>query len=362
MNQSNKTMHIAFIGSAGIPNRYGGFESFLENCAPLLVDSETSVTVTCDAALYIDDLDADFKGVSRVFLRIRANGASSIIHDLVAFFKVFRRSTHIVVLGVSGGLWFPLFKLLCQFWRKRIGVNIDGVEWRRAKYSPLKQVILRIFDYLAQRFSHFVIYDNAGLRRYVINSAKERSFEIGYSGDHVLRVPMARKTWGSALTICRIEPENNIELLIKGALISNLKSYTMVGNWSNSSYGLRIRDQYKDEQRLQLLDPIYDPLHLANLRESCHIYLHGHSVGGTNPSLVEMLYYSSAIICFDVIYNRATALDNALYFSDSDTLSACINKSLFEHPTQTEESRAKLRLKYTKSFIAQSYLDAMTHV
>jgi glycosyltransferase involved in cell wall biosynthesis len=352
-------MRIAFIGSAGIPNRYGGFESFLENCGPRFAAATTSTVVTCDASLYPGDISLEFQGVRRIFLNTSANGASSVLHDLIAFLRVFRGSTHIIILGVSGGPWFPLFLLMCRLGGKRLGVNIDGVEWRRSKYSPFKKIILRLFDNLAQIFSDLVIYDNAGLVDYILPVARKRAVEIAYSGDHVRRLPGVRKEVSTALTVCRIEPENNLPLLIEGALQSGLRCYTIVGNWNNSQYGKALRARYSGESRLQLMDPIYDPDRLAELREGCAIYLHGHSVGGTNPSLVEMLYYDCAVLCFDVKYNRATAGLGASYFKDVDCLVVEINSAIDGHAGGDVAERSRLRKKYTSSEIVNAYLSAL---
>ena len=359
MNTNPASMRIAFIGSAGIPNRYGGFESFLEHCGPAVARIVESVHVTCDAGLYADDLSPDFKGVTRVFLKVPANGAASVLHDLLAFFSIYRRSTHIVVLGVSGGPWFPLFKLICWLGGKRLAVNIDGVEWRRTKFSGSRQRLLRVFDHLAQRFSDVVIYDNAGLASFVLPGARRRAAQIGYSGDHVLRLPQVTPTPATALTVCRIEPENNLDLLIAGALASPLQHYTIVGNWNNSAYGEALRDRHRGEPRLQLLDPIYDALRLAELREGCSMYLHGHSVGGTNPSLVEMLYYDCAVLCFDVDYNRSTAGDGASYFGDATALARLIGEVMEGHRGGDVDARVDLRSRYTSDAIAKAYVDAV---
>lgn len=352
-------INIAFIGGAGIPNRYGGFESFLEHCGPAFVRKTNSTIVTCDASLYQEDLSSMYLGVNRVFLEVKANGVTSVIHDLIAFLRVYRSSSHIMVLGVSGGLWFPFFKLMCWLGGRRLGVNIDGVEWRRTKFSRNRQHVLRVLDYLAQRFSDVVIYDNAGLAPYVHPFAKHRAVEIGYSGDHVLRLGGFPVT-ATALTICRIEPENNLDTLIDGALESRLIRYTIVGNWNNSEYGRTLRKRYQSEARLALLDPIYDAHRLAELRESCSIYLHGHSVGGTNPSLVEMLFYDCAICCFDVVYNRVTANECASYFKSASELAHRVNEVIDgDFQTGDRQARLALRTKYTSEVIATAYLEAM---
>jgi glycosyltransferase involved in cell wall biosynthesis len=346
-------MTVSFIGSTGIPNRYGGFESFLENCAPKIAARGIPVIVTCDARLYADQTP-DFRGVRREFLSVPANGAPSVVHDALAFLRIFAQSDQIVVLGVSGGLWFPLFRLICGITGKRLIVNIDGVEWRRTKFSVGKRRLLKLFDTLAQRFSHRVVYDNEGLYDYITASAKEKSTCIAYSGDHVLRLEHAVRKTHTALTICRIEPENNLELLIEGALHSTLMEYTIVGNWNHSSYARALRDKYTHDPRLRLLDPIYDSLKLAELRETCAYYLHGHSVGGTNPSLVEMLFYDCEIICFDVTFNRYSAGQCARYFKTADDL-----QSILDTPISKTIDRQILRSQYTAEAIADAYMEVI---
>jgi glycosyltransferase involved in cell wall biosynthesis len=341
---------VAFIGSAGIPNRYGGFEAFLEHCAPTLAERTQAVLVTCDKFLYSHE-EKYFRGVIRQFIPIRANGAWSILHDLVAFLAVFPRANVVVVLGVSGGIWFPLFRLLCDAAGKKLIVNVDGLEWRREKHRAIARFLLRGLDWVAQKFAHKVIYDNAALESYLSKSARSKSREIAYSGDHVMRFPSASRIADSALTVCRIEPENNIEMLIQGAIASSLALYTIVGNWDASRYGQDLKAKYGANRRLRLMRPVYDLEILGKMRETCSVYLHGHSVGGTNPSLVEMLFYDCQIICHDNKFNRATAGHGARYFSDLQSLIAQI-----EDASSAVASRSASRSRYTRQAIVESYL------
>lgn len=349
---------VAFIGSAGIPNRYGGFEAFLEHCAPVMVSGDVTVTVTCDASLY-EDRQTDYHGVKRLFLGVRANGSASVVHDLLAFSRVCLTSTHIVVLGVSGGPWFPLWRLVCSLLGKRLLVNIDGVEWRRGKFSRGRRAVLRIFDAVAQYCAHVIVYDNAALAPFVLPSCRYKSVEIAYSGDHVLRDPQACAVRGTALTICRIEPENNIEMLIEGVLGSRIDRYVVIGNWNGSEFGRQLRARYAGQARIEMLDPIYDPVKLANLRETSAVYLHGHSVGGTNPSLVEMLFYDNALLCYDCAFNRATVADCAGYFSDSGQLTELLDMELMEGYT-SHNSRTVRRKLFTRRMIVDKYLAALS--
>ncbi|MFZ6690050.1 DUF1972 domain-containing protein [Undibacterium sp. SXout11W] len=346
---------IAFIGTVGIPNRYGGFESFLEHCAPIIAKSVDEVIVTCDASAYENQAEI-YNGVSRMFIPLKANGISSIFHDLYAFIKVLPLVSHIVVLGVSGGIWFPLFRLLCWIMKVHLSVNIDGVEWRRSKFSWGKRKILKLFDFLAQKCSNKIVYDNEALLPFVLNSCKSKAVLISYSGDHVLRLmPKPPVIPKSALTICRIEPENQIEMLIDGMLASHLLSYTFVGNWNNSLYGRLIKEKYTNEKRIVFSDPIYDAAKLAELRETHEFYLHGHSVGGTNPSLVEMLFYDNKILCFDCLFNKATAGLGARYFKNANELSVLINATI----DLTTEHRSDDFENYTSHKISRYYLQML---
>lgn len=353
VSENLRNVSISFIGSVGVPNRYGGFESFLEHCSPVFASQVKKVFVTCDTNRH-EDRSRLFFGVERIFVYIPANGKWSIIHDLWAFFTVLNKSSHIVVLGVSGGIWFPLFHFLCAILNKKLIVNIDGVEWRRGKYSGFQKILLKQFDYLAQRFSDIIIFDNPALSHYIHEKFLEKSVCIGYSGDHVIRIPNLCRGRSYALTICRIEPENNIEMLIEGFLLSSISEYKIVGNWRNSKYGLRILSRYFGVGRLSFLDPIYDCNELAKLREMCSIYIHGHSVGGTNPSLVEMLFYDCPIMCFDVSFNRESAGECAGYFKCASELSHLSPTSL-----PPLGNRALLRAKYSSNFIVKQYLDLL---
>ncbi len=351
-----RTRRVAFIGSAGIPNRYGGFESFLANCGPAFVESVGACVVTGDAALYPEDASDYVDGVERHLLRVRANGPSSVLHDLLAFLSVFRQSTHVVVLGVSGGPWFPLFRLMCSMGGRKLLVNVDGVEWRRAKFGAPKRFVLRVFNALAQLSAHRVIIDNEALRSMVVPGCRGKAVCIAYPGDHVLRLQDLRMEPGTALTVCRIEPENQIEMLIEGALASPLERYTIVGNWDQTPTGRRLRERHGRNPRLRLLDPIYDPHRLAELRERSAWYLHGHSVGGTNPSLVEMLFYDTRVLCFDCPYNRLTAEGAAEYFDGVAGLVDLLSRA-GEAPAAA--ARIAVRERYTRDRIVGEYLRAL---
>jgi glycosyltransferase involved in cell wall biosynthesis len=123
-----------------------------------------------------------------------------------------------------------------------------------------------------------------------------------------------------AITVCRIEPENNIELIIHSFNNFNKLKLVIVGNWGNSGYGKNLYNKFKNIKNILLLDPIYDQFKINMLRENCYIYVHGHSAGGTNPSLVEAMNLNLAILAFDCSFNRETTNSMALFFDSVDSL------------------------------------------
>lgn len=122
---------------------------------------------------------------------------------------------------------------------------------------------------------------------------------------------------GYGFSVCRIEPENNIHVILEAFADFKLFPVIIAGNFQGSEYGQLLRSKYLDNPNIYTLDPIYDPDKLNLLRGNCKIYLHGHSCGGTNPSLVEAMYLQLPVIAFDVNFNRETTENQARYFNSA---------------------------------------------
>jgi glycosyltransferase involved in cell wall biosynthesis len=347
----NSTKSVAFIGTAGVPNTYGGFEGFLEVTVPIFVEHGYAVSVTCDSARHSEKSQL-WRGAKRKFIGIPANGGLSVLHDFIAFFRVFRSSRNIVILGVSAGVFFPFFRLMCDLARKRLIVNVDGVEWRRKKFSFPKRLYLWFSDFFAQSFAHFVIIDNEGLRPFLTSVGKIKAVFIPYSGDHVIRIPsLVASSEPYLLSICRIEPENNCDLLLNAFRKLRQGKYVFIGNWGASDYGKVLQKEYKGTPGLVMHNAIYDQKFLASLRESCSGYVHGHSVGGTNPSLVEMLFYDCRIAAFDCVFNRNTSGADAEYFRAESDLVELMSKYLSSPASIVKKSRNR----YTAHAVVSEY-------
>lgn len=212
----------------------------------------------------------------------------------------------------------PLFKLISK---AKIITNIDGLEWKRDKWGKYTRKFLKFSEKLAVKYSDVIIADNQAIADYVNDEYKIISNVIAYGGDHAVTdsEKLSINKDNFFLSICRIEPENNIHIILES--FSKLKcQLKFVGNWSSSEYGINLREKFNHFPNLDLLDPIYDIGVLFSLRNKCKGYIHGHSAGGTNPSLVEAMHFGMPIFAFDCSFNRYSTEDKAIYFNDVESL------------------------------------------
>lgn len=319
-------LSISIVGTVGVPACYGGFESLVDN---LLDHTPPSVryTVFCSSKTYPTPLES-YKGARLEYVGLNANGISSIPYDIISLWKS-RRADIVLILGVSGCLFLPIFRLFCS---GRIITNIDGLEWRREKWSGLARFILRASERMAARFSDVVVADNRGIVDHVLSAYGRTARLIAYGGDHAIpveddslyeRYPFCRKPY--AVSVCRIEPENNIHHILDAFSKMPDNRLVLVGNWSRSPYGQGLRSQFSGYGNIHLLDPIYEPHAINWLRSNAALYVHGHSAGGTNPSLVEAMCLGLPILAFDCVYNRATTEGGCLYWKDAKDLEGLLS-------------------------------------
>lgn len=223
----------------------------------------------------------------------------------------------------------PMLRMMT---RAKIVVNIDGLEHRRQKWGGMARRILRASEAMAVRYADVVVADNQGIVDYVRETYGKDAVLIAYGGDQVVRdVPDTTASeilqsygltdGGYAISVCRIEPENNCDMILESfAGTDNQLPLVFIGNWSHSDYARSLRQSYENADGIHILDAIYDLDRLWVLRSHAALYVHGHSAGGTNPSLVEAMYTGIPIAAYDVNYNRHTTGGCASYFSDICTL------------------------------------------
>ncbi len=354
---------VAIIGTQGVPAQYGGFETLVENMIGPNASAEVEYTVLCSSWDYEERL-TEYKGAKLEYVPLHANGVQSIPYDMLSLLRVLGRGYDVVlVLGVSGCVVLPLFRRL---YRGRLVVNIDGLEHRREKWGRLAKWFLRVSEACAVRAADVVVADNKGIADYVTETYGRESVTIAYGGDHALRaVPhesqleklSARglEPGGYALSLCRIEPENNCHVILEAARLSGQK-LVFVGNWNRSDYGRQLKELYAAVSNICLVDAVYELDELYTLRRNCRVYIHGHSAGGTNPSLVEAMHCSVPILAYDVVYNRETTGLQAHYWRSAQELAKlllnCSAESLSVNATAMKELALQ---QYCWSTIARRY-------
>lgn len=317
---------VAIVGIQGVPANYGGFESLVENIISENRSPDIHYTIFC-SSIDMPDRRKEYKGCRLKYIGLHANGISSILYDIVSMMCAIRGYDAILVLGISGCIFLPILKLVSK---SKLVVNIDGLEHRREKWSKLARLFLLFSERCAVRCADVVIADNKGIQDYVTVTYHKTSELIAYGGDHVMRNVAAERQkailqqYGLdgkeyAITVCRIEPENNCHSILK-AFVQSRKTLVFIGNWVHSTYAQNLRKEYAGMANIKLLDSIYDLDTLFTLRSHATVYVHGHSAGGTNPSLVEAMFFGFPIIAYNVVYNRETTHNQAYYFSNTDEL------------------------------------------
>ena len=358
-------MRISIVGTVGVPANYGGFETLIENLLKYhdAISTKDSITVYCSSKSYPEKMSTYLSAKLR-YIPFNANGAQSVIYDIFSlFFAVWNRSNTILLLGVSGAIALPFIQMVSS---ARIVTNIDGIEWRRKKWQGVAKLFLRLSEKIAVKFSDEVIADNAAIADYVRETYGVESSVIAYGGDHAVAATAAPVSEYAlpdkfAFSVCRIEPENNVHLIVDAFSRQNLIALVMVGNWKNSEYGQKIRARYAACEHLFLLDPIYDLGKLKTLRAQAEFYIHGHSAGGTNPSLVEAMHFAKPIFAFDCSFNRATTEEKAMFFVDSDTLLYLINStSAFSAEELGRNLQAVAQRRYTWNVVAEQYFSLLS--
>jgi glycosyltransferase involved in cell wall biosynthesis len=351
---------LAILGIVGVPANYGGFETLVDNLLDLL-PKYFDVTVFCESKSYPQKLDS-YKGAKLVYINKRANGAQSIIYDSVSLLKSYKDQDYILLLGVSGAIMIPLLR---PFTKAKIVTHIDGLEWKRDKWGWFAKKFLKFSERVAVIFSHGVIADNKHIQDYIHEEYDRSSFLIAYGADHVSAVDPAEyqkkfSFLGSpyVFTVCRIEPENNVEMQLRAFKECEIgMPYVVVGNWNANDYGMKLYHDYSKVKNIILYNPIYEMEELFVLRSNSLFYLHGHSAGGTNPSLVEAMYLGLPVIAYGVNYNKETTFGRALYFNDFEELKSLLFQIRNLDRQEMIESLSKLAKKnYSWKAITKKYV------
>ena len=324
-------MKIAIIGTRGIPNNYGGFEQFAEYLSVGLVDKGNEVFVYNPHNHYYKADNWNGVNIIHCFDPEYLIGTSGqFIYDLNCIINSRRYDFDIILqLGyTSSSIWnrfLPKKSLLVT--------NMDGIEWKRSKFSLKVQNFLKYAEGLAIKYSDYFIADSIGIQQYLKKEYQVESSYIPY-GAELMNDPDSDilkeynlKKYNYDIIIARMEPENNIEMIIEGYLDSKKERDLVIVGSIETKFGKYISEKYNDYS-IKYIGFVSGIENLNSLRNFSNLYFHGHSVGGTNPSLLEAMASSSLICAHDNIFNKSILDSDAYYFTDNKQISDLINNKI----------------------------------
>jgi len=359
-------MRIGIIGTRGIPNQHGGFEQFAEFVAPALIERGHEVFVY-NSSLHPYKASS-WKGVQLIEKRDpedKIGTAGQFLYDLNCILDARKRKYDIILqLGyTSSSIWSFLFPK-----NSLIVTNMDGLEWKRSKYSGSVRQFLKKAEKWAVDHSDKLIADSKGIQTYLKEKYNKDAEFIAYGAslfeypDESMLNPYALSKYAYNLLVARMEPENNIETILKGhARSATENKLILIGNYKNA-FGSWLKNTYEDRRTL-FLGPIYDLAVLNNLRYFSNLYFHGHSVGGTNPSLLEAMASHALVVAHDNIFNRSVLEEDALYFSAAGDITAILDEQVQKEqfPRFLENNADKIRKSYSWDHITDQLEEYLTH-
>jgi len=334
-------MRIAILGTRGIPNNYSGFEQFAEFFSVYLVEKGHEVSVYNSHNHLFQE--KSFKGVNIIHQNDPEHQLGTFgqfIYDFNCIMDARSRNFDVILqLGyTSNSIWFFLLPK-----KPMIITNMDGLEWKRTKYSKPVQQFLKFAERLAVFSSDFLVADSLGIQDYLKEKYNKESTYIAY-GAHPFTNPdetiidnYKLEKGNYNMIMARFEPENNLEMVLEGVVLSHdSRKIIVVGN-HNTKYGSYLKNKFKENKNIVFLGGIFNLEHLNNLRYFSNLYFHGHSVGGTNPSLLEAMASKAFILAHNNSFNKAILKENALYFANADEVKSLIlNRRKQDFPKQIE--------------------------
>ncbi|MBK7874816.1 MAG: DUF1972 domain-containing protein [Planctomycetes bacterium] len=351
------------LGSRGIPARYGGFETFAEELSVRLVARGIDVTVFCEGTGA--GAPTEHRGVRLVHVRPRAPGPlRTLAFDAQCLAAACREYDVVYMLGYGSSALCALPRLF----GRQVWINMDGLEWRRSKWSAPARAFLWCMERAAFATATRLVFDNAALRDEVETrrGAAKRSSVIEYgaplhdddAGREVVE-HFGLEPGAYYLAVARLEPENHLHEIVRAHRISgSTRPLAIVTNLERGGEYARELAAMSGP-RTRILGSVYEPERLRPLRRHAHAYVHGHSVGGTNPSLLEAMGVANAVVAHDNPFNREVLGDSALYWRDEDELELAFECCDALEPDERERLRrgafARARDRYGWERIADEY-------
>jgi glycosyltransferase involved in cell wall biosynthesis len=359
---------VAILGTRGYPSYYGGFETAVRKLAPYLAEDGWDVTVYGrPGATKGDDPGLDPRVRSVVTRGIESKALSTISYGLTATLDAVRRKPDVVlVMNVANGFWLPLLRIM----RIPTVVNVDGMEWERAKWGRLAKFVFKTGARFTGWFGTELVYDSVEIARRWKNEFKRTGHFIPYGGDveaiEPVRPGLTHR--GYVLFVARLVPENSVAEFLEAAdELSKTWDVVIVGTSAyGSEYEARLKRLDAERDTVHVLGHVSNDRELHGLWQHAGVYFHGHSVGGTNPALVQAMASAAPVVARDTVYNREVLADAAVYAEpDAQSIVAAVS-SVMTSPEQQESlsraGQARAVDSYSWKSVCEAYVAAMEPV
>lgn len=345
--KSDSMKIIALLGTHGVPARHGAFEQTVAKLCEIAENDKLPVHIYVGCSEGSRALEYENSKVTRVYA-IRPKGIGILLYDFLTSCKAYWGGARtFVYFGYEFSPLYFIFKLLGVY----IIVNVDGIEWRRAKWGRIPKIYFKYCEFLSTKFANQLIFDAHGIARYFSIHHRAKGTKIFYGSDSIPKSETkSEHEKGSYYSVVmRMEPENNILEIVKGfSESSNEKQLLLIGP-STQFFELECMP-FVDGNRIIYKGPIYERDKLNNLRRNSFGYIHGHSVGGTNPTLIEAVGLRNRIVAYNSIFNREVCGASALYFNNASDLTELLNNTKLLEPPE-------LGPEYSWEYVGRKYFE-----
>lgn len=384
----NEEQHVFIIGSKGIPAKYGGFETFVENLTAKRQDSKIKYHVACMTDEK-EKKEKEYNHARCFFIRVPNIGpAKAVYYDIMALKNciTYIRENHIknaivYILACRIGPFMAHYKKSLKKLGARVYVNPDGHEWKRAKWNAAIKKYWKFSEKLMVKHADLLICDSLNIEKYIKETYKKyqpHTTFIAYGSDvqkSILKDDDEKivswyqekelKPYEYYLIVGRFVPENNYETMIREFMKSHTeKKLAIITNVEKNKFYQELQDKlhFEQDERIQFVGTVYDAELLKKIREQAYGYLHGHEVGGTNPSLLEALDSTKLNLLLAVGFNQEVGQDSALYWTKEEgNLANLLEKSDKMTKQQIEEyaekSSKRIQEAYNWNKIIKDYED-----
>ncbi len=358
-------MKIAITGTRGIPNRYGGFEQFAQKLSVGLAAKGHDVWVyNTESHQYKEQEYRGVRIVSKPSPERLMGSSANYLYDFTCLRDAIHRQADVILeCGfASAAPCYPFLNLK----RTRLVTQMDGMEWKRVKWGKHTRRIIRKSIVKTIRYSDALVCDHPEILKFYAMNYGLQPIYIPYGADIMgaeeKAVLEAFKLVAGHyyLVIARLEPENNIRSIIQGYLSAELDDPLIVVGDYKGKYGRQIKREFSDSQQIIFAGGIYHEESLDNLRHFSKALIQGHSVGGTNPSLLEAMAAGARIIAHDNPFNRYILEEDSPYFKSKDELTRLLQEMENGSPSSPEmikNNQEKIRTDYQWADIIKRYAD-----